>query len=232
MRISDMNWMQVEEYLTHDDRAVVPLGCTEQHAFLSLSTDTILAERVAQEAAEPLGVPVFPALAYGITPYFKEFPGTISLRMNTYLTILRDVLDGLHYSGFRRVLFVNGHGGNIPGATLVVEWLSEHPGMHIKWHNWWSGPQTMEVVKAIDPIASHASWMENFAWTRLPGVTVPAEQVQLADTSKRPRLAGRAMRGYLGVGNFGGLHQRSDDEMERIWKAGVEETRDLLANNW
>src|SRR5512141_2481870 len=104
MRITDMNWHQIEEYLRRDDRAVVPLGSTEQHAFLSLSVDSILSERVAAEAAEPLGVPVFPVLAYGITPYFRAYPGTVSLRVATYLQIIRDILDGLAESGFRRIL--------------------------------------------------------------------------------------------------------------------------------
>lgn len=63
MRINEMHWQQVEACLRHDDRAVLPLGSSEQHAFLSLSTDSILAERVATEAAEPLGVPVFPVVA-------------------------------------------------------------------------------------------------------------------------------------------------------------------------
>lgn len=62
MKIADMNWMQVEAYLQHDDRCLLPIGCTEQHATLSLAVDAILAERVAVEAAEPLGVPVFPVL--------------------------------------------------------------------------------------------------------------------------------------------------------------------------
>ena len=62
MKISDMNWMQVENYLRADDRAVLPLGSTEQHAYLSLSTDSILSERVSIEAAEPLGIPVFPVM--------------------------------------------------------------------------------------------------------------------------------------------------------------------------
>ena len=74
MRIADMNWMQVEEYLRHDDRAVLPLGSTEQHSHLRLTVDCILPERVAAEAAEPLGVPVFPVVPYGVTPYFREFP--------------------------------------------------------------------------------------------------------------------------------------------------------------
>ena len=70
-----MNWMQVEEYLQRDDRAVLPLGSTEQHSYLRLTVDCILPERVAAEAAEPLGVPVFPVRGYGVTPYFREFPG-------------------------------------------------------------------------------------------------------------------------------------------------------------
>ena len=81
MKISEMNWMQVEAGLTRDDRAVLPIGSTEQHAHLSLATDSLLAERVACEAAEPLGVPVFPVIPYGIAPAFLSFPGSISLRV-------------------------------------------------------------------------------------------------------------------------------------------------------
>jgi creatinine amidohydrolase len=62
MRIHDLNWMQLEAYLERDDRIVLPLGSTEQHAYLSLGTDSILAERIAVEAAEPVGVPVLPVL--------------------------------------------------------------------------------------------------------------------------------------------------------------------------
>jgi len=110
VRISDMNWMQVEKYLKDDDRAVLPLGSTEQHAYLSLSVDSILAARVAEEAAEPLGVPVFPVVSYGLTPYFQSYPGTVTLRLETYLRLVRDILESLYHSGFRRILIVNGHG--------------------------------------------------------------------------------------------------------------------------
>ena len=87
-----MTWMQVEEYLQKDDRCVLPLGSTEQHAYISLATDSILSERVALEAAEPVGVPVFPVLAYGITPYFMGFPGTVTLSPNTYEQVLQEIL--------------------------------------------------------------------------------------------------------------------------------------------
>ena len=232
MRIAEMNWMMVEEYLRRDDRCVLPLGSTEQHAYLSLSVDSILAERLAIEAAEPLGVPVFPVMAYGITPYFRAFPGTITLRAQTYLSVVRDILDSIRDHGFKRILIVNGHGGNVPAQGLVGEWLADHPGMRIKFHNWWNAPKVWAQVQAIDPVASHASWMENFPWTRLANVELPAEQKPIADLETIRQLDAKALRVYLKDGNWGGLYQRDDEEMMKIWRVGIEETRELLSGNW
>ncbi len=232
MRISDMNWMQVEAYLKRDDRCVLPLGCTEQHAYLSLSVDSILSERVALEAAEPLGVPVFPVLAYGITPYFGAFPGTITLRVNTYLEVIRDLLDGMARHGFKRILIVNGHGGNTPAQSLVGEWLANHPGMRVKFHNWWNAPQTWARVQSIDRAASHASWMENFPWTRLAGVSMPGSQKPLVDTEHMRQLGPAGVRATIQDGNYGGYYQRPDDDVLAIWQVGVQETRALIADGW
>ena len=79
MRIRNLNWMQLEAYLESDDRIVLPVGSTEQHAYLSLETDNILAERASAEAAEPLGVPVLPVIAYGVTG-FTAYPGSPTLQ--------------------------------------------------------------------------------------------------------------------------------------------------------
>ena len=208
MRISEMNWMMVEECLQRDERAVLPLGCTEQHAYLSLSTDSILAERLAVEAAEPLGVPVFPVLAYGITPYFRAFPGTITVRVETYMSIVGDILDAMAEQGFKRILIVNGHGGNTPAQGFVGEWMADHPEVRIKFHNWWNAPKVWAQVQAIDPVASHASWMENFPWTRLAKVEVPSQQKPMSDPEKLRRLDPKSVREHLNDGNYGGLYQR------------------------
>lgn len=232
MRISEMNWMMVEEYLKSDDRAVLPLGCTEQHAYLSLSVDSILADRLAVEAADPLGVPVFPVLAYGITPYFRAFPGTVTLRVETYMSIVRDILDVMAEQGFKRILVVNGHGGNTPAQGMIGEWMADHPAVRVKFHNWWNAPKVWAQVEAIDSVASHASWMENFPWTRLAKIDVPREQKAMSDSEKLRRLDPKSLREYLKDGNFGGRYQRDDEEMMRIWSAGVEETRALLAEGW
>src|SRR4029077_12133627 len=132
MKIKDMNWMQVEEYLKRDNRAIIPVGSTEQHGYLSLMVDCILSERMAVDAAEPTGVPVFPTVNYGVTPYFRGFPGSISLRLQTYLKVIEDILGCLFEQGFRNIVIVNGHGGNMPAATLSQEWMIDHPGTRVK----------------------------------------------------------------------------------------------------
>src|SRR5579859_3331622 len=232
MRIADMNWRQVESYLRRDDRAVLPLGSTEQHAGLSLATDIILAARVALEATDPLGVPVFPGLVYGITPSFRAYPGTISIRVETMLRLVGDVLDSLAQQGFRRIVIVNGHGGNAPVQGFLVEWLAAHPKIQVRLHNWWNAPKTWAKVQAIDPVASHASWMESFPWTRVLGETAPRETKPMIDPDRLRLMAPEAARAYLGDGNYGGLYRRSDEEMLAIWQVAVEETQDLIENGW
>jgi creatinine amidohydrolase/Fe(II)-dependent formamide hydrolase-like protein len=111
----------VEHAAPIDDGIVLPIGSTEQHAYLSLATDNILAERVAVEAAEPLGVLVLPVLPYGITPRFAAYPGSPTLRVETFLAVVTDLLDSLSGQGFRRILIVNGHGGNFTLEVAVRE---------------------------------------------------------------------------------------------------------------
>ncbi len=221
MRVADLNWMQLEAHLEHDDRIVLPLGSTEQHAYLSLATDSILSERVALEAAEPLGVPVLPVLAYGITPYFAAYPGSPSVREATYLALLRDLLDSLRGQGFGRILLLNGHGGNAPAESLA--------GDGVLFHSWWNGPRVWALIQELDPESSHASWMENFPWTRLAGVELPAERKPLLERGAEDPAAVRA---ELGDGSYGGLYARPDEDVMRVWRAGVGEVRDLLEHGW
>jgi creatinine amidohydrolase len=232
MRVSDSNWQQIETYLKTDDRAILPLGSTEQHAGLSLSVDSILSEKVAADAAASLGIPVFPVVAYGITPYFLSYPGTISIRQETYISLIRDILDGLRRQGFRRILIVNGHGGNQPAGSMAIEWMADNPDTAVKFHNWWNAPKTFAKVQEIDTVASHASWMENFPWTRLEGVKQPTQQKPMIDLARMRVMSPGAVKAYLGDGNFGGYYERPDEEMQAIWDVAVDETRALLEGGW
>jgi creatinine amidohydrolase len=227
-----MTWMDVESYLEQDDRAVVPLGSTEQHAYLSLEVDNILSTRVATEAAEPLGVPVFPTVNYGLTPYFTAYPGTVTLRLGTYLNLLKDILDSLADAGFRRILLVNGHGGNSAGQSFAIEWMRDRPDVRVKWHNWWNAPATLAKVRDIDPEGSHASWMETFPWTRVEGAEPPEGGKPMVDLERMRLMSPELVREYLGDGNMGGVYRKSDEVMHELWQVGVEETRAALEGPW
>jgi creatinine amidohydrolase len=232
LRIIDMNWMQVEAHVARDDRVVLPIGSVEQHGYLSLGVDMILSERVSIEAAEPLGVPVYPVLSYGITPYYKAYPGTICLRQETAIAMMRDVLDSIRRSGFRRVLIVNGHGGNNPVGAFAQEWMSESAGMSVKFHNWWAAPKTLAKVHEFDKVASHASWMENFPWTRLAGVAMPDKRKPMVHLEALRAMDPQQVRATIGDGNYGGFYQRPDAEMLEVWRVGVEETRAHIEGPW
>jgi creatinine amidohydrolase len=232
MRARELNWMHVQEYLSREDRVVLPLGSTEQHGYLSLETDNILAERVSAEAAEPLGVLVLPVLAYGLTPSFAAYPGSPSLRLGTYVDVLRDLLDSLYGQGFRRFLLVNGHGGNLPAGALAREWAGERPEAQAIFHSWWSSDRVQAAAREVDPHPSHANWFENFPWTRLAGVELPAEPKPALDQAAY-RAAGPAeVRELLGDGVFEGAYELPDEDVERVWRAGVEEVRELLESGW
>jgi creatinine amidohydrolase len=230
VRVRDLNWFQLEEYLGHDDRVVLPIGSTEQHAYLSLETDNILAERIAAEAAEPLGIPVLPVLAYGLTPSFGAYPGSPTLRATTLIAVMQDLLGSLLSQGFRRILIVNGHGGNAPADAARREWAAQHPGAQALFHTWCFAPRVWQLVQELDPGASHASWMENFPWTRLAGVELPTRRKEPLQTPLPAAPA--AMRDLAGDGQYGGFYELPDEDVLRVWKTGVEETRELLEHGW
>lgn len=234
MRIFDQNWMQVRDQLQNDDRIVLPVGSTEQHGYLSLGTDAILAERVAVEAAEPLGVPVLPVLPFGMAPYFTEYPGSMSLRMTTYIEVLRDLLDCLAGQGFRRIAIVNGHGGNAPVTGLIREWSSipRPRPVEVLFHSWYNAPSVAETAGQFDPVQMHGAWVENFPWTRVEGVDIPHEPIPPLSRTLVNTLSRTQMREVAPDGSHGGPYQRPDADMEMVWAAGVTEVRDLITSGW
>jgi len=229
MLISDMNWSDVAAAAARDPRAVLPIGSTEQHAQLSLSVDSILAQRVARDAAEPLRIPVFPVMPYGLAPYFADYPGSVTLRVETLLAVIRDVIASIRRAGFRRILIVNGHGGNAPVGPLAQELCADYPDTAIKFHNWWTAPRTLAFVAAHGG-GSHASWMENHPWTRLDHAPAPAGVKPMVDIPPGSNPA--QYRVTLGDGNFGGAWQQNDATTQALWDTGVAETREALEGPW
>ncbi|MEM8664250.1 MAG: creatininase family protein [Pseudomonadota bacterium] len=232
MEVKRLNFEMVEAYLAQDDRCVLPIGSTEQHGPLSLCVDAILAEKVAIDAAEPLGIPVYPPINYGLCPYFAAYPGTVTLRVETLLAVVRDILESLVETGFRRILIVNGHGGNAPVGAMALDMMRDNADIALKFHNWWNAPKTWAKVQEIDPVASHASWMENFPWTRLANRPPDPRRKEMVDMARMRVQSPAAVREMLGDGVFGGDYEKPDAVMHALWDVAVAETRALLEGPW
>jgi len=234
MRLYDMNWMQVAAYLEHDDRVVVPIGSTEQHAYLSLGTDAICAEQVSLDAAEPLGIPVLPVLPFGIAPYFATYPGSITIRVSSYIEIIRDILDSLAGQGFRRIAVINGHGGNAPAANLIRDWICEprDPRVEVLFHTWCTGEKLVAAGNEFETDQMHAGWVENYPWTRVTGAEMPTGVKPVLPREVAVNYTAAEMRAAAGDGSMGGSYQRPDKEIEKVWAAAVAEVRELLEDGW
>jgi creatinine amidohydrolase len=74
--------------------------------------------------------------------------------------------------------------------------------------------------------------MENFPWTRLPGVIQPTQQKPMVDLARMRAMNPDGVKALLGDGNFGGYYERPDEEMQAIWDVAVKETRALLEGAW
>jgi creatinine amidohydrolase len=186
------------------------------------------------EAAAPLGVPVLPVLPFGMAPYFAEYPGSMSLRITTYIEVIRDLLDGLASQGFRRIAIINGHGGNAPVAGLIREWISQPRSQRVQvlFHSWYNAPQTAATASQFDEDQFHGAWVENFAWTRVDGVEIPTGSKPILSRLLVNNATAKEMKVLSVDGSLGGAYQRSDEDMQVVWNAGVEEVRDLLENGW
>ena len=120
----------------------------------------------------------------------------------------------------------------MPVEDSVNEWVKSKADMRVKFHNWFRAPKTWAKTMEIDPVASHASWMENFEWTRLPGLIQPREQKPMVDLKKLSAATAVEARKMLGDGSWGGLYQRSDADTDVLWDVAVRETRDLIEFDW
>jgi creatinine amidohydrolase len=159
--LAEMSWEQVKFYLDDDDRVVLPLGATEEHGrHLGLGTDHIEAEAIARGVGERSSVAIAPTLNYGMSHVMLGFPGTLSLRPTTLIALLEDLFRSLYRHGFRRVMVVNGHGGNTPALGSVLHLLAaELPDLRVKTFEWWTDAESYRVVTDLlgPQVGSHAS---------------------------------------------------------------------------
>ncbi len=225
MRIEDLNWMDVEQYLQKEDRLMLVTGATEQHGYLSLLTDIKIPLALADAASKATGVLVAPPLNFGCSPYFLKYPGTLSLRVSTLIAALEDIVRSAHGYGFRRILVVNGHGGNSPARASLREIANALPDLKLNWFDWWTAHSVEAVALKHDLKPMHANWLEAFAFTRV---------ADLPDGSKVPAheptgiIDAVTARQIYGDGSFGGPYQAGDEVMHEIFAAALDDIVQLL----
>ncbi len=174
MLLTEVTWMEVEEYLRKDDRLILPVGSCEQHGrHLTFATDTEIPWALAQRLATRTGVMAAPPLAFGMSLHHMRFPGTLSFKPSTFVAAMTDLVESAHQHGFRRVLVLNGHGGNIaPLQGLGSDVCNRLEGLRLKIGNWWETPGVAPIEMArFGGREFHASGVETSVVLALrPGV--------------------------------------------------------------
>lgn len=127
-----MSWAEVAEIVPRNPVLLLPVGTVEQHGpHLPVDADNMVAQYVALRAAERTDAYVLPGINYGCSAVFRNFPGTIPVRQETLANVLRDVCTSLVAQGFRRLVFVDNHGGNEAVCEQVARELKAAHGLVI-----------------------------------------------------------------------------------------------------
>ena len=225
MRFEDLTWMDVERYLEQDDRLMLVLGSTEQHATLSLLTDVKIPLALADAASRQTGVLVAPPLNFGVSPYFLAYPGTLSLRVSTLNAVVEDVVRSAVGYGFRRILILNGHGGNAPARVHLNDLINQLHGLRLNWYDWWTSHSTEAVAERHNIKPTHANWLEAFPFTI---VEEPPAEPKVPPKVPSPIMDAKTAREVYGDGSFGGPYKASEEVMHELFAAALEDILMLL----
>src|SRR5256712_8722602 len=182
----EIGWVDLETYLRRDDRALLPVGSCEQHGrHLSFATDYLIPTEIAKRVSARTGVPVAPTLCFGMSVHHMDFPGTLTLSPDTFVAVIRDLVESLYRHGFHRVLIVNGHGGNIaPLTTALSTLVDRHRDLRLKVGHWWQAPAVQAVMReAMGDGGNHAAAGGTAGMLAVPRAT---PKIERAAPSPRP----------------------------------------------
>lgn len=129
MQLADLKWTDVAA-ASRDLPIVIPIAALEQHGrHMPLFTDSLLLGEVVHRVADVLNDRILfaPLMWLGNSEHHLDFPGTMTASPRVYLDLLRDMVENFVFHGFRRIVLVNGHGGNIvPAQQALFELRQKH----------------------------------------------------------------------------------------------------------
>lgn len=218
MRLAHTTWPRVARYLEGCKGIIIPTGSTEQHGTMGpIGTDAMVAQAIALKAAEQHDWLVAPCLSVGPAQFNLGFPGTISLRASTLMSVVGDVLSSLEAQGFKRFYFLNGHGANIATVQAAcqdfyAQWSlgqrgGEAPRCQLR--SWWDYPRANTLRRQLygDWEGMHATPSELAIAMALLGQDYPADAQTRADQPPAPLPEGYAQL-HAGDNHLDAQHHR------------------------
>jgi len=142
MELYHSTWPEVEAYLKHNQTIIIPIGSTEQHGPTgTIGIDFLTSWEIAKSVGEKTKTLVASPICYGMALHHMAFPGSAALKPSTYLKVIVEVTESFYQAGFRKIIFINGHGGNIPTVQAAFsEFLGFDRKADLKLINWWHLP--------------------------------------------------------------------------------------------
>ncbi len=131
MRLGEVSWTEARAALAEGRAVIVPLGSIEEHGPHAPMGDYMIIDAIAGRTAEATGDVVLPTIPFGYSEYFREYPGTITLRPETLDAVVADAIDCLVHHGARRIAIFNGHAGNAPILELLTRRVRRRIGLLI-----------------------------------------------------------------------------------------------------
>ena len=151
MLLENLTYIEVEEYLQNNDTILIPVGSVEQHSeYGIIGTDFIAAEGIARAAGAKMGILTAPTVNYGVSPHHLDFKGSMTLSPITFIHLIIDISLSLVHHGFRRIIFVNGHGGNgAPLTTAFQEIKMKGVGGQFVFISWYEGLKETDIIDEL-----------------------------------------------------------------------------------
>jgi len=135
--LHEMSWVEAKEYFSKNDIAILPVGSNEQHGPQNpLGTDHFIAKAIAEETAKRTGVVCLQVIPFGVSHHHRQFWGTVHVSPKTLKNYVKEVCLSLGYYGVRKIVIVNGHGGNLNALTELARELREK-GIFVSIFQWW-----------------------------------------------------------------------------------------------
>ena len=181
---------EFEDALERDPVVIVPVGSVEQHGphcpmDVDISAPFYMAVAVAQRV-DDFPVIVAPPVWSGFTHYNMGFPGTINLRLETFQNLLADIFRSIYANGFKRIISVNGHGGNA-APCRAVSWQVAEENIFTLSFSWWDMvDKELREWSATNEGVGHAGEWETAVQLHLREHLVDKSRIDSDVTGTRP----------------------------------------------